>query len=162
LAKRLPVREPVSARFEQGAVDSPPLIQALAVDLDLDGRTDVVGLSDEHRPVFLRNDDGRLRHVPAALGSEAGWPKDVTAGAVAAADGDGLPDLLVWPEPGGRATHRNGGNGNHGIQIIPSGHRKVCPAGDVTRCNADGVGTWVQAQTRDFWTGVEYTTLSAG
>src|SRR5439155_13281150 len=47
--------------YAPGAVDSPPLRQAVAVDIDLDGWVDVVGLSDAGKPVLLHNDRaGRL------------------------------------------------------------------------------------------------------
>src|SRR5207249_837205 len=36
----------ISRWFRTGAVDSPALLQALAIDLDLDGWTDIVGLSE--------------------------------------------------------------------------------------------------------------------
>ena len=68
--------------FHEGATDSPPLRQAQAIDLDLDGWTDVVGLSQEGKPVLLHNDGtGRLvvapmRSVPMKHGRPmlSPWP----------------------------------------------------------------------------------------
>ena len=55
-------------RFTNGATDSPPLRQAQAVDLDLDGWTDIVGISQDRQPVLLHNDGaGRLVHRHDAL-----------------------------------------------------------------------------------------------
>src|SRR5205807_2505948 len=104
-----------------------PLLQALAIDLDLDGRTDVVGLSDKHRPVLLHNDGRRLVHRLEALGRDADWPAHLVALAVADFDEDGLPDLLTWSEGKGLSLRINQGNGNHGIQVQPTGHRRVEP-----------------------------------
>src|SRR5205823_13002570 len=84
--------------FQAGAVKSPVLLQAQAVDLDLDGWTDVVGLSAQGVPVLLHNKGGTLVHAAQALGSDADWPKDVRAVAVVDIDGDCFGDLLVWAE----------------------------------------------------------------
>ena len=42
--------------FTPGTVKSPPLLHAQAIDLDLDGLADVVGLSKDRRAVLLHND----------------------------------------------------------------------------------------------------------
>jgi hypothetical protein len=150
-------------RFQPGATNSPPLLQAHAIDLDLDGWTDVVGLSDQHRPVLLHNDGKRLVHEVEALGRDADWPADLVAVAVADFDGDSFPDLLVWSESQGLRLYKNQGNGNRGIRLELTGHRHVDPgSGSEMRCNADGFGAWAVAQAGDLWTGAEYTTLSAG
>ena len=62
IGKALQGDKNVQKRFEQGTTNSPPLLQAQAIDLDYDGWTDVVGLSDQQVPVFLQNDGTRLMH----------------------------------------------------------------------------------------------------
>ncbi len=121
----------------------------------MDGWPDVVGLGADGTPVLLHNKgDGRLETAPDTFGP-------VSAGhALAAADldGDGVPDLLVWSDDGLR-FYRNAGNGNAAVLIDPTGRRDK--ASD-QRTNADGIGTWVVAQTDGHWTGAERTTASAG
>src|SRR5206468_1549129 len=56
--------------FQVGAANSPPLLQAVAYDLDYDGWTDIIGLSDQHRPVLLQNQKGRLVQVADGLGKD--------------------------------------------------------------------------------------------
>ncbi len=91
----IPARE-LAGRFIAGAVDAPPLLQAEALDLNLDGWTDVVGLSQDGQPVYLQNDGaGRLVQRHGLLGpNEQADP--LAALAVCDLDGDGLADLLLW------------------------------------------------------------------
>src|SRR5262249_11488807 len=140
-------------------VPGPPLRQAVAIDLDRDGWTDVVGLSDAGAPVWLRNEGGQLTWRPDGLGPAALWPKDLVALTV-------LPDptrpaLLGWSESAGlhRVSPRD--NGNCGLLVRLLGWRGVTGNNKI-RCNADSVGTWVSAQAGGLFTTVENTTLSAG
>jgi hypothetical protein len=158
--------------FEARTTNSPPLLQAVVADLDLDGWADVVGLSDKRLPVLLHNEAGRLVLHPEALGRAEDFEKDLIALTVlqrAAAAGtrseDGasvFADVLVWSESKGLQLYVNQGNKHHGLQVAPSGRILIEPTGVRCRSNLDGVGTWVVAQAGDLWTGQEYTTLSAG
>jgi tetratricopeptide (TPR) repeat protein len=148
--------------FEPGATDSPPLLQAQAVDIDLDGWTDIVGLSDKHKPVLLQNDGTRLVHRNEALGLDSAWPNDLVAVSTVCFDPSGFADLLVWSESIGLQHYVNQKNGNYGLLVIPTGHRRVDKRGDASRCNADAVGVRVIAQAVDHETSVENTTLAAG
>jgi hypothetical protein len=162
------VHQPLTGRadprkwFVPGSIKSPPLLQAQATDIDLDGWTDVVGLSAEHRPVLLHNRGGKLVQIEDGLGSDKAWPKDLVAVTVADFNGDGFPDLMVWSETKGLRLHTSLRNGNHGLKLEFSGHRRVEPAGGIVRCTAEGFGVCTSAQTADQWTDAEYTTLSAG
>jgi tetratricopeptide (TPR) repeat protein len=149
--------------FEPQATNAPPLLQAQAIDIDLDSWTDVVGLSEQHKPVLLHNDGHRLAHLPEALGRDPDWPSDLVAVVVADFDCHGLPDLMVWSEANGLQLHVNQGNGNHGMELEITGHRRVeAASGSQERTNADGFGTRVTAQAGELRTDVEFTTLSAG
>jgi tetratricopeptide (TPR) repeat protein len=148
--------------FDVVSTNSPPLLQAHAIDIDLDSWTDVVGLSEQRKPVLLHNVGGKLALAPAAFGRDTDWPADLLAVSVADFDCDGLPDLLSWSEGKGLALHVNKGNGNHGLKLELTGHRHVEPPGGVVRCNADGFGARVMVHAGDLWAGAEYTTLSAG
>jgi hypothetical protein len=160
--QNVPAPAAFDRRFKPGSVKSPPLLQATAADLDLDGQTDIVGLSKERKPILLHNDGGRLKQAFEALGADADWPQDLCAVNVADFDGDGLPDILVWSEANGIGLHVNRGNGNHGVQVALTGHRRKEAGGGIVRCNADGVGVWVQAHAGDLQSCAEYTALSAG
>lgn len=140
--------------FAGGITNSPPLVQAQAVDLDLDGRTDVVGLSARGRPVLLHNDGQRLVEGKDAF---AGAP-DAMAVLVTDADGDGYPDALLWTAAGPRLL-RSQGHVNRSLPVTLTGKRDLeRPA----RTNSDAIGAWVSAQTPHGWTTAEVTTLQAG
>jgi hypothetical protein len=160
-----PIENPKSAArwFKQGDVNSPPLKQAQTIDLDLDGWTDVVGLSEKGIPVLLHNNGGQLVHAREALGSDQSWPPDLVGLVVADFTSKGLPDLMVWSEKKGLELRVNQGQGNNGLQVKLFGHRRLEDlANRKMRCNADGIGVTVAAQSKDLWTGLENTTLSAG
>jgi tetratricopeptide (TPR) repeat protein len=144
-----------SREFEPTDTDSPALKQAVAVDIDMDGWTDVVGLGRDGKPVLVHNQgDGRLTTVRDAFGVLTGF------GAIACADldGDGAPDLLAWTDAG-LQLHRNRGNGNAAVLLDLKGVRDT---GASQRTNNDGLGAWVVAQAGTHWTGAERTTVSAG
>jgi hypothetical protein len=155
--------EPDAAKgFKLGSVSSPPLLQAVAIDLDLDGWVDIVGLSKDGQPVYLHNDGKQLVEIPDVLRPGSDWKDNIAALAASDFNDDGLPDVLVWSEGVGLRLLANQGNGNYPLEFYVTGHRHVEPNGSVVRCNADGIGVWAIAQAVDHRTGLEYTTLSAG
>src|SRR5262249_22617620 len=111
--------------FASGEVRSPPLLQAHATDLNLDGWTDIVGLTNARKPVVLRNELGRLALVPEGLGLDRDWPEDLVALQVGEITGDDYPDLLLWSEKKGLQLYPSRGNGNRALKLIPYGHRRV-------------------------------------
>lgn len=142
--------------FAPGDTNSPALKQAIAADIDMDGWTDLVGLSAEGKPVLLHNQaDGRLALKADAFGILNG----VQGIACADLDGDGTPDLLTLSD-GGLQLHRNLGNGNNAVLLALKGVRDLSP--NIQRTNNDGIGTWVVVQAGTLWTGAERTTTSAG
>jgi Tfp pilus assembly protein PilF len=149
-------------RWETDSADRwPPLMQAQAVDLDLDGWTDVVGLSQSRAPVLLHNDgDGHLALTPDALAPGL-TADDLLAVAACDLDGDGYPDVLVWSAAEGLQAWRNQGNGNRGLRIDLTGKRDPGRPPS-TRSNADGIGARVTVHAGALRTSVENTTLSAG
>ncbi len=145
--------------FTPGATDSPPLLQAQSVDIDLDGWTDVVGLGANHKPVLLHNDGARLKHVPQALGSDGEWPADLVAILAVDENGDGFPDFFVWSEADGLRLHRSQGNGNYPLILELTGRYDNAYT---LRCNRDAVGAWAVAQTPHLRATAELSTFSAG
>lgn len=145
--------------FAPGHTNSPRLKQAVAVDLDMDGWPDVVGLSADGKPVLLQNQgDGRLEHRPDAFGVAEQIPAGVYGVACASLGDRCPPDLLLWSDAG-LHLRQNKGNGNNAVLIDPTGRRDK---GKDERTNADGIGSWVIAQIGNHWTGAERTTISAG
>jgi cytochrome c-type biogenesis protein CcmH/NrfG len=175
LSQRDTPAEGLRERFAAGATDSPPLLQAQAVDLDLDGWTDVVGLSQSRAPVLLHNDGtGRLvlragalapltLPSPPLIGGEGRVrgvkANDLLAVAVCDLDGDGLPDVLLWSAAEGLQAWRNLGNGNHGLRLELTGRRDKASS---LRTNADAIGASVTAYAGPLHTMIENTTLAAG
>jgi tetratricopeptide (TPR) repeat protein len=155
-------KTPLDRNFERGMTNSPELLQAQAIDLDLDGRTDIVGLSAQHRPVLLYNDGQALVHVAEALGADTSWPSDLVAVSVADFNGDGFPDLVVWSESRGLEFRLSQKNRNHGLVLDLTGHRRVDIHGEPARTNADGVGAQVIVQVEDHRMVAENTTQCAG
>jgi Flp pilus assembly protein TadD len=163
LNRAAPQIEEVGAWFEPGVIKSPTLLQAQAIDIDLDGWTDVVGLSAQRLPVLLHNEGGKLIEAANALGLDSAWPRDLIALTVCDFSGHGFADLFVWSEAEGLQLYENRGNGHHSLKLEVSGRNAIDEkGGERIRCNTDGIGTWVIAQAGDDWTGLENTTLSAG
>jgi hypothetical protein len=156
-----PGRRDPAKGFVAGISDAPALLQAQAVDLDLDGWCDVVGLSDKRVPVLLHNDGKRLVHVKESLGADAAWPKEVLAITVADFDGDGYPDFALWSESAGLELYINQKNGNHGLFLEPGGHRHIGEHGLPMRSNPDGIGSVLRAHVGNQSTSVESATRSA-
>ena len=147
--------------FTVAETDAPPLRQAVAVDLNLDSWTDVVGLSREGLPVLLVNEGGKLALRAEALGRDADWPSDLIGLAVCPANGGSSPDLFVWSEKLGLQLYDNRGNGGNGVGVELLGRNSV-DGQNRLRCNADAIGVWAVAQAGDLWAGQENTTLCAG
>jgi len=156
-----PGQEAPADWFTVDRVPGQPLRQAVAVDLNLDSWTDVVGLSRDGLPVLLQNLGGQLLPQAEAFGRDADWPRDLLAVAVCDANGDINPDLFVWSESQGLQWYENRGNGGQGILVRLVG-RRAKDRFYHTRCNYDAVGTWATVQAGDLWAGQENTTLCAG
>jgi hypothetical protein len=146
--------------YQPESVNSPPLLQAQVIDVDLDGYTDVVGLCEQRKPVLLHNEGNKLAVAVEALGRDADWPHDLIALTVTDYNGDGYPDLLVWSEEAGLKCYASQGNKNTCLKVELTGHRRV-QDGNPLRCNADGIGAVVIAQADEAWAALENTTLGA-
>jgi hypothetical protein len=154
----------LGGRFVPGTTDSPPLVQAHVIDLDLDGRADVVGLSADRKPVFLHGDgQGKLTHRPGAFGPFAEGLPRLLAAVGCDLDGDGNMDLVAWSANSGLSVFQGLGNGNRGLRVALTGQRERGAAAEVSvRTNADAVGAKAFVLAGSLWTAAENTTLSAG
>lgn len=166
LSKRDDPGGDMAARFSAGTTDSPALRSAAWCDIDLDGRTDVLGISVANKPVFLQGDGaGKFTRKNEPFGPDAESIPDLSAVVSVDVDGDHIPDLLAWSETGGLRAFRNVGNGNSGLSLSLTGMRKPIMAGEEgkpLRTNADGVGAWLRLHAGPLRASAENTTLSAG
>jgi Tfp pilus assembly protein PilF len=152
----------VAARFTAGGTNSPPLRSATWADMDLDGRTDIVGLSADRKPVFLQGDGtGEFTKKSTPFGPDADAIADLLAVVPVDLDGDGNPDVLVWSAGSGLKLFRSLGNGNKSLQLTLAGK---WDKGTKTpqRANTDGVGCWVRIHAGFLRTAAENTTFTAG
>lgn len=153
----------IETSFTKVTVQAPWLMQAQAIDLDLDGWTDVVGLSSQKTPIFLHNEGGKLVRLPGAFEEDESWPFKLAGLVIADVDSNGFPDLGAWTEDKGLQFFINQGNDNHSLELELTGLRGASKAGnEKLRCTADGFGVWAAAQAGNLWTGAEKATLQAG
>lgn len=139
---------------------APPLRQAFAADIDLDSWTDVVGVSEDGRPILLHNRGGRLEVEAAGFGSDL--PNDVAALTVCDLDGDSNPDVIMWSEAQGLQLLENQGNGNHGLSLELLCLTQRVQGGDPVRCSVDGFGAHVMVHAGTVYASQELATQSAG
>ncbi|MCI0637840.1 MAG: FG-GAP-like repeat-containing protein, partial [Gemmataceae bacterium] len=140
-------------RLRHSDLPPPGLVQAHAVDFDLDGWADVIGHAGT--PVLFLNHGGELKAT--ALPSLTKNP--ILGMAVADVDSDYLPDLVLLTANAGLEVHRNLGNGNQGLKLQIIGRRE---AKEKLRVNADAIGTKVRLHAMELSTGAEIGTFSAG
>ena len=165
VSKRDTPAESLATRFAAGNTDSPALRSAAWCDLDLDGRTDVVGLSADRKPVFLQGDgSGKFSRKSMPFGPEADAIPDLLAVTACDLDGDGNPDLLAWSATGGLRVFRSSETATAGCvwcfpEARPSAGRRREQAPPT---NADGVGCWVRLHVGSLSPAAENTTLFAG
>jgi hypothetical protein len=145
--------------FTVQTVEAPPLRQAIAVDLDLDGWTDVVGLSEAGLPVFLHNKVGRLADESEALGG--GWPRDLIGLAIGDLNGDGWPEVLTLSQTKGLQMREDREGVNH-VLCLKLACTTPQSRGSPLRASADGFGTRVMVHAGTHYTEQEWTTLTAG
>ena len=150
-------------RFGAGVTDAPSLFSAQRCDLDLDGRSDLVGLSGT-KAVFLQGDgEGKLTNRSEPFGPAID-KLPLNAIAVADIDGDGAPDLIAWSTSGPQ-IFLGIDNGNRGLKLLLNGvpREPVVTIGQKNlRTNTDGIGTKCRTLTGSLRSMVELTTLSSG
>ena len=144
--------------YAPGATNAPPLKHAHRADIDLDGRSDIVGLGDDGKLVLLQGDgNGKFELRPDA------FPLANALGVnVADFDGDNVPDLVAMAPD--LTMLRSLGNGNRGVKLTLTGKRDRRDGGQMgknQRTNADGIGARVVAHAGPLRAFQELTTLSA-
>jgi tetratricopeptide (TPR) repeat protein len=153
-------------RFESWPIDAAHWTSGQAVDLDLDGRTDLLGLS--HMPAKEREikalaewgrNDGR-RFVTSRLDALLEGSRE--ASGVVAVDvlGDALPDILRLGPGEGPLLARNLGNGQHWLALALGGYWRVKP--EFMRTNPHGIGTRVTLEGQGLFVPYDHTTQESG
>ncbi len=154
-------------RFESWPIDSDPWTTGQAVDLDLDGRTDLLG--DSHLPKKSVHDPESLAEWSRNDGRRfvKGWleqPVEAsrTTSGVLAADlvGDPLPDILRLGPGEGPVLARNLGNGQHWVSLKLGGYWRVKP--EFMRTNPHGIGTRVTLEGQGLFVPYDHTTPESG
>jgi hypothetical protein len=148
--------EATRIRFEAWPSNAESRRSAQGIDLDLDGRVDLLGLASADIS-WARNETKRLagRSLPIKL-------DDPRADGVLAVDlvGDPLPDLLVVRPGQSPALARNPGNGNHWLALQLGGHWGVKP--QLMRTNSHGIGAKLLVEGQGVHIAYEHTTQEAG
>jgi hypothetical protein len=154
----------LATRFKVTSHPAPMMKQAQLVDLDLDGRFDLVGLESNGSLVLLQAEgDGKFSRKEA-FGDAATKPGFAEGFAIFEVGGDCHEDLISINFKREVNHFKNAGNGNSAIKVALSGirERREPGAGRVLRANADGIGTRLSAQADQVRSTIEYTTNSAG
>ncbi len=163
-AKALPDAN-LAKRFAAGATDAPALVSAQRCDLDLDGRSDIVGLAKDGKGLFLQGDgEGKLANRSEPFGPAVAKLIGLKAVATMDANGDGTPDFIAWTVDGVK-VFLGQSNGNQGLKLAFTGVRDNNNAGSGQknlRTNTSGIGIKCRTVTGPLLSMVELTTLSAG
>jgi Flp pilus assembly protein TadD len=148
-----PLLEAVRGEFRVS--DMPALRQAATADLDLDGRTDLVGLDGSANAVYALNRHGMLT-VGEAL---ANAQDPVVAICPIDLDGDRAIDLVWLTRSGHLVWRKNMLSGRHALRMVVTGRRDKATS---LRTNSDGVGARVVALAGPVVASCENTSLTAG
>jgi tetratricopeptide (TPR) repeat protein len=152
--------KPDAAAFEFFPTDAHDWRMAIAADLDLDGRADLVGLpaAGERAPVWARHVGNSLAASALALGPDSTAALDGLA--LVDLVGDPRPDLVLVRDGEGPSLARNLGNANHWMALDLSGKWKA--SFDRMRSNPHGLGVKVQLQGPNLKVLYDHTTTSSG
>ncbi len=152
--------EATKIAFENWPIPPTRWRTAQAIDLDLDGRPDLVGLPKVSAksvslefPSWGRN-EGR-KHVVHTLPLQLDTPEVDSLSAVDLI-GDPLPDILVVPAGQPPALAANKGNGQHWLALRLGGHWRVKP--ELMRTNSHAIGTRLVLEGQGIYVSYDYTT----
>jgi tetratricopeptide (TPR) repeat protein len=150
--------------FQPWPLDAAHWRFAQAIDLDLDGRTDLLGLPASTSkatalplPAWARNEPKRFvtKTLPLGLASEG-------VEGLAAVDlvGDALRDVLITRAGEPPALALNRGNGHHWLALALGGHWRVKP--ELMRTNSHAIGTRVVLEGQGTHVTYDHTTTESG
>jgi tetratricopeptide (TPR) repeat protein len=154
---------PPGFAFEFWATDAHDWRAGEAVDLDLDGAPDLLGLpSTEPAPEWARNAGNNLKGGRLALGPGSTAP--LAGLACVNLSGDPLPDLVLLRDGEGPELAQSLGNGHHWLALSFAGRWRFGKGaeGGPMRTNSEGLGTRVLIQGPGLNVSYVHTTGSAG
>src|SRR5262249_24498974 len=137
---------------------------AQAIDLDLDGLPDLLGLpaasakpGDIVLPAWARNDGKRFAAETMALGLEGPGLEGLLAGDLV---GNALPDILVIRPRSPPSVAKNLGNGQHWLALQLGGYWRVKP--ELMRTNSHAIGTRIFIEGQGVHATYDHTTPDSG
>ncbi len=159
------IADKTQVKFESWPINASRWTSMQAVDLDLDGRTDLLGASgstptpvaNAGLPYWGRSEEGRFVVRPLeAFGDDRG------ASGILAVDlvGDPLCDILMLRRGDGPMLARNTGNGGHWLSLKLGGYWRVRP--ELMRTNSHGIGTRVTLEGQGMFVPYDHTTPETG
>jgi tetratricopeptide (TPR) repeat protein len=128
--------------FESIPIDALGWRSALAIDLDLDTWSDLIGLPGDPSSLTLawsRNAGSRLETRTLSIAPDAPVRSPLVGFAAADLVGDALPDLVIVRDGQAPRISKNLGNGSHWLAIDLNGQWHIPP--ERTRTNSEGIGT---------------------
>jgi tetratricopeptide (TPR) repeat protein len=151
--------------FEAWPLNAARWRMAQALDLDLDGWPDLLGLSTSSAggqaemmlPQWARNEGKKFAVAGLTLGLEGPGLDGVAAVDLV---GDPLPDMLSIRPGEPPALCRNVGNGHHWLAVQLGGHWRVKP--QLMRTNSHGIGTRVVLEGQGLYSAYDHTTPESG
>ena len=135
---------------------------AMAADVDLDGRPDLLGLTSSDGlpiPGWARNNGMRLSAMSLPIGPDDSGARTIPAMAWSDLAGDALPDLVFIKDGESPRVVRNLGNGHHWLALRLSG--RWASFGRL-RTNPHGIGARVWLQGPNLNVPFDATTLESG
>ncbi len=156
--------EATKISFVEWPINAARWRSAQALDLDLDGLPDLLGLpaaSDKPGelalPAWARNEGKRFAATTLPLGLENPGVEGLLAVDLI---GDALPDILVIRPGESPALAKNLGNGQHWLALQLGGHWRVKP--QLMRTNSHAIGTRVFLEGRGVHSTYDHTTTASG
>ncbi len=150
--------------FETWPINATAWRAAQSIDLDLDGRGDLLGLpSSSGRPgagrfaSWVRNEGTRFSETTLTLAVQTPEPEGLAAVDLI---GDPLPDLLLVQPGEPPALAKNLGNGRHWVTLQLGGHWHVKP--ELMRTNSHAIGTRVTLEGQGIYVCYDHTTPESG
>jgi tetratricopeptide (TPR) repeat protein len=156
--------ESTPIKFETWPINAERWRAAQAVDLDLDGWADLLGLPsaatgsiDPVPPSWARNDGKRFTAKTVPVGRDQPGLEGLMAVDLI---GDPLPDILVMRSGDSPVVAHNLGNGHHWLALQLGGHWRLKP--ERMRTNSHAIGTRVILEGQGLYVSYDHTTPESG
>ena len=156
--------EAANPRFVPWPINAARWRNAQSIDLDLDGRADLIGQpaapsksGEIVPPAWARNEGKRFSSKPLAIKLESPDSEGITAVDLV---GDSLSDILAIRPGDAPVLAANAGNGNHWLALQLGGHWRVKP--ELMRTNSHAIGTRIVLEGQGIHVTYDHTTPDSG